>query len=209
MAGLLSSFLGGGDSPDYTGSAPTEAEIQGAQDEFDSAKYDPEKTKAAIDGSMGDLDVSDGAMRGAIASRARRSFAPQANLLRSQADMMGVDSRVSEFQRDYDFERKMRRLVKAVQQRRLQAEQNKIAARNAVVANVLKAGGMAIGAYFGGPMGAAAGAAAAGAIAPQNTSTKRMADFGPPAGAKSFKDQDQTETLYRNMEDVNQMMNEY
>lgn len=194
MADILDNLFGGGDAPDYDAPKLSPGNEKFIVDQVD-AGISPDKAaeimKRRLAGMEGtnllnpaaanDLDGK--AMSEAIKQKSMKAYDTEINKMKTQAEIEGVIQANQGFNRS---SRLMNQLVganRAIDNRIRKAIENKQAARNQVLANVLGVAGMVAGAAVAGPAGASVGSSV-GRSAAGKTSTGYMNESKPKASQR-------------------------
>jgi hypothetical protein len=164
--------------------------------EQDANKYTSAQDLAGIDQVNASLPSQDAYSqspsfsRDALNARASKSFGQNLNNLRMMSDFNVENQNQAQRMQNYDFSKKVQRIVKHVQEvRRVKAE-NEIAARNRVVGNVVSFVGAIGGAAIGGAPGAVAGAQLGRMVPGQGM--KQASPYGRQGGGGGFGSYDTT-----------------
>lgn len=118
----------------------------------------------------------------AIQSRSQKYFDRQMNQMERGARTEAPMARANSLANTQEALMKAQGVQNNIQSRIYAAEQNKIAARNAVIGSLLQVAGTAAGAMFGGPAGAKAGGAAGGVVSPPSNFQSYSSDGNETMG---------------------------
>jgi hypothetical protein len=168
MADILSGLLGGSEAPDYQAPSLDPSEEQFLKDQIERnsgpANYDTIMKRRLAGASGTNLvnpaaksDIDGKAMSEAIKQKSMKAYDSDMAKMKMQAELQSEIEKGSDLNRASRLVNQIVSANRAIDNRIRKAIENKQAARNQVLSNILGVGGMVAGAAIAGPIGAGVG----------------------------------------------------